>query len=1473
MEIETHKVQTGTLMKNKFSHMLMSHWLRTRYACAPPPLFRRQRISVPIATMLLLLNISSAQDLIVNGTVNNTGTIRVKNQTVIAQPTFGGEIELKGANQTLPAKQYQSVRLTGTGTKTTSGGDLSVQKNLTIAAAVTLQIPKGNIITLGDTLFESGKLKGAIQKSVNLSGSTTSSNFGNIGATIQWSSNAPGITNVIRASDSVQIGNGNQSIKRYYQIQPTDATATGTVVFKFSNNELNGHDINHLQLWRSGDNGATWQRQVPVVDTLLKTISKTNVTLAGRWAIADTVRALGPLHGAAGIPANIVQASVQTATPIILTTLDTLKVLITDIFGTPVNNISVKFAINSRPTPAAGGTLTDTTVVTNTSGIASTVFTLGSKVGEYEVIATAVNLDTVRIKTNARHGTAQTLASVAIAQQIKPILTPLDTAFTITVSDIGGNPVDSAHVQFAIVDLPLGSFGESISVASVLTDLSGKASTILTVGSKAAQYKVRAKVVGLLDSVIFTANAIHGTAKSIAKTALTVQSKPILSQLDSAFTIVVSDTGGNPVENAQVQFAIVDLPIGSFGQSLSVTNVLSDPLGRASTKLTLGSKAAMYRVKATVNGIIDSAIFNATAVPGSPSSIAQLGGNNQSGVNGQPLINPFDVFISDAGGNPVPGDTVNFTIQNGQTFGAALSKTKVPTDNLGQASTILTLGTKTGSYVVQAQSSSISGALVFNANALAGSAAVTNIVFGNNQTLPISRVLTDSFVVRVNDQNGNPVPNVPVKFTIASAPAGGIGILSVVDATTDSTGNASTRLTLGDKVGTYAVNAVVNGVPIVSFNATATQGTAAAYAAFSGNNQSTQIITTLPNDLVVHVVDAGGNNVAGATVNFAIDTIPANATGQLIANPSVVSDANGIARTTLTLGNKVGLYRVKASGVGVSDILFTATATHGAASAMVASAGLNQTKPILTDLDVPFAVHVTDVGGNDVSTSTVRFTITKSPNGDTSASINNNTPITDSLGVASTRLKLGTKVGTYEVTAFIITASQFESRPLGNKKLKTESSVNKNIEITFTATAIHGTAAVLAQISGNAQLRPTATTLDTAFVVTVKDIGGNIVPNAPVSFTITSHPANAIGQRLTDTLVTADSLGIASTLLTLGDLEGAYVVSAVVQGIVPAQFTSNAFYIYGDPNNDLDVNIADITSLVDHIHYKNIFSTADSIKSDLNKDGRVDTTDVSALRENILSRPLVFTGMTAMIGSVNRSGIKPNVTPTPVKQQYFSNATTQLEVTSQGLRLNMTNSVPIRGIELRIRTKDSTAVDKINYLFSRAQNMDVVVRSVDNEITVLVYSLLNSEIQPGEGTILRLPKITSLDQIDTSQVILAITSNIAVRPEVKTAAAPASEYPVTYRLEQNYPNPFNGSTIIRYDIPDVKEKETKTAIQVFNILGQKVKTLISAPHDPGPHQVMWDGTNDNNERVATGVYFYRLITKNFLTTKKMIYVK
>ncbi len=200
--------------------------------------------------------------------------------------------------------------------------------------------------------------------------------------------------------------------------------------------------------------------------------------------------------------------------------------------------------------------------------------------------------------------------------------------------------------------------------------------------------------------------------------------------------------------------------------------------------------------------------------------------------------------------------------------------------------------------------------------------------------------------------------------------------------------------------------------------------------------------------------------------------------------------------------------------------------------------------------------------------------------------------------------------------------------------------------------------------------------------------------------------------------------------------------------------------------------------------------------------------------------------------------------------------------------------MPVRGIEVRIRLVDSTAnVNNINYLFSRAQNMSVDVRSSNNEVRMLAYSLINAEIEPGNGTVLRIPKITSMDQIDTMDVILSIAGNTAVKPESVTVTAPTRSYPLTYRLSQNYPNPFNGSTTIQYEIPDDRTTGAKIAIQIFNILGQRVKTLLNAPQDPGTYTITWNGTDDHGNFVSSGVYFYRFITKTHVTTKKMLYVK
>jgi len=87
---------------------------------------------------------------------------------------------------------------------------------------------------------------------------------------------------------------------------------------------------------------------------------------------------------------------------------------------------------------------------------------------------------------------------------------------------------------------------------------------------------------------------------------------------------------------------------------------------------------------------------------------------------------------------------------------------------------------------------------------------------------------------------------------------------------------------------------------------------------------------------------------------------------------------------------------------------------------------------------------------------------------------------------------------------------------------------------------------------------------------------------------------------------------------------------------------------------------------------------------------------------------------------------------------------------------------------------------------------------------------------------------------------------------------------------QNYPNPFNPETNIRYNLPS----EGKVGLSIYNIKGQKVKTLVDETQISGEHTVIWNGTNKNNIRVSSGVYFYKLEVNNSqLLINKMLLLK
>ncbi len=93
---------------------------------------------------------------------------------------------------------------------------------------------------------------------------------------------------------------------------------------------------------------------------------------------------------------------------------------------------------------------------------------------------------------------------------------------------------------------------------------------------------------------------------------------------------------------------------------------------------------------------------------------------------------------------------------------------------------------------------------------------------------------------------------------------------------------------------------------------------------------------------------------------------------------------------------------------------------------------------------------------------------------------------------------------------------------------------------------------------------------------------------------------------------------------------------------------------------------------------------------------------------------------------------------------------------------------------------------------------------------------------------------------------------------------------VKVKLHGNFPNPFNPTTMISFSIPD----ESKVELTVYNIKGQKVKTLVNESLVKGIHEILWNGRNDNNRSVASGVYFYKLsVNGKDYSVKKCLMLK
>jgi len=108
-------------------------------------------------------------------------------------------------------------------------------------------------------------------------------------------------------------------------------------------------------------------------------------------------------------------------------------------------------------------------------------------------------------------------------------------------------------------------------------------------------------------------------------------------------------------------------------------------------------------------------------------------------------------------------------------------------------------------------------------------------------------------------------------------------------------------------------------------------------------------------------------------------------------------------------------------------------------------------------------------------------------------------------------------------------------------------------------------------------------------------------------------------------------------------------------------------------------------------------------------------------------------------------------------------------------------------------------------------------------------------------------------------------------PIIDTATTDVKEsvIPATFALRPTYPNPFNASTSIRYSLPT----PSTVTLSIFDLLGRHVRTLVQTTQGAGEYRVVWDGHDDADREVASGVYFSRLRAGDDVQTRKMVMVR
>ncbi len=763
----------------------------------------------------------------------------------------------------------------------------------------------------------------------------------------------------------------------------------------------------------------------------------------------------------------------------------TITVTARDAFGNLVQGVTVALAATG-----SGNTLTQPALPTNASGIA--VGTLASTVTGDKIVSATLDGGALVMRDTVTVIPGSVSAALTTVAAAPGTLTAGGTGSTITVTarDPSGNPIPGV-----VVTLAASGTGNTVTQPIVVTDATGAVTG--TIASTIAGTKVvTATVAGTV--ITQTASVVVGPA-ALSTTTTTVQAAPAsiaAGSGTSTITVTARDEFGNAIPGLAVSLAATGTG-NTVTQPAAVTSATGVAAGTLASTVT-GTKT----VTATVGGVTIPQTVDVTVTPGAVSNaLATLDAAPDTMTAGS--TSTITVTARDANGNVLPGATVVLAASGA---GNTVTQPFGVTDANGVATGSL-LSTAVGNKIITA---SVNTTTLLQSDTVTVTPAAVSAATSTVAATPapiVAGVGSRTITVTVRDAFSNVIPGATV--TLAATGTGNTVTqpAAVTDANGVATGSLSSTVS-----GTKVVTATADGVTITqTVNVSVTSGTVSAANSTIGAAPGSLTAGAGSSTVTITARDANNNPIAGLLVSLS-----ATGTGNSVTQPSVATDANGVA-TGAYAGTSAGDHVLSASIDGVT-ITPTATVTIAPAAVSAATSTVLAAPGTITAGGTGSTITVT---ARDAFNNAVPGLVVSLAASGTGNTVTQPAAVTDANGQATGSLS-STVSGTKVVTA---TAG-------GTTLTQTPS-------VTVNAGAVSAANSTIDAAPGTL----TAGVGSSTVTVTARDANNNPIPGLLVSIS-----ATGAGNTVTQPGATTDANGVATGSYA-STSAGAHTLSASIDGV------------------------------------------------------------------------------------------------------------------------------------------------------------------------------------------------------------------------------------------------------------------------------------------------------------------------------------